>query len=76
MSLSNDIWDRSRFCRGSNSENSETGPISWTEYNIVMQFAYTLVYWQDEAHEIVNWHLGLVEVLPIFKFWKKVEINY
>ena len=29
MRLSNDIWDtcRSRFCRGSNSEKSETGPI-------------------------------------------------
>ena len=35
-------------------------------------FAYTLVYWQDEAHEIVKWHLGLVEVLPRFKFWKKM----
>ena len=34
-------------------------------------FVYTLVYWQDEAHEIVKWHLGLVDVLPRFKFWKK-----
>ena len=33
-------------------------------------FAYTLVYWQDVAHEIVIWHLELVKVLPMFKFWK------
>ena len=60
MRLPNDIWDWLRFCRGSNSEKSETitkwhlssvealpsskfwksenGPISWTEWNIVMQF--------------------------------------
>ena len=54
---------------------SENGPISWTEWNIVRNFAHTLVYWQDVAHEIVKWHLGLVEVLPRFKFWKKVKIN-
>ena len=34
-------------------------------------FAYTLVYWQDLAHGMVKFHLGLVEVLPRFKFWKK-----
>ena len=28
MRLSNDIWDWSRFCQVSNSEKSETGPIS------------------------------------------------
>ena len=34
-------------------------------------FAYTLVYWQDVPHEIVKWHLRLVEFLPRLKFWKK-----
>ena len=38
-------------------------------------FAYTLVYWQDVAHEIVKWHLGLVEVSPRFKFWKKWKLT-
>ena len=36
-----------------------------------MIFFHTLWYWNDEAHEIVKWHLGLVEVLPRFKFWKQ-----
>ena len=38
-------------------------------------FAYTLVYWQDVDQEIVEWHLGLVEVLPRFKFWKKWKLT-
>ena len=33
-------------------------------------------YWQDVANEIVKWHLGLVEVLPSFKFWKKWNWPY
>ena len=36
--LSDDIWDRSRFCRGSNSEKSETGPIPWTFCYILIKF--------------------------------------
>ena len=35
--------------------------LNWVEY----------WYWQDVPHEIVEWHLRLVEVLPRFKFWKK-----
>ena len=38
-------------------------------------FVYTLVSWQDVAHEIVKWHLGLVEVLPRFEFWKKWKLT-
>ena len=60
MRLSDDIWDWLSFCRGSNSEKSETiakwhlssvealpsakfwksenGPISWTEWNILIDF--------------------------------------
>ena len=30
-----------------------------------------MIYWQDVAHEIVKWHLGLVEALLRFNFWKK-----
>ena len=36
--LSNIIWDWSRFCRGSNSEESEPGPISWTFWYILLKF--------------------------------------
>ena len=38
MRLSNDIRVWSRFCRGSNSEKSETGPISWTFWYILIKF--------------------------------------
>ena len=38
-------------------------------------FAYTQIYWHDVAHEIVKWHLGLVEVLPRFKFWKQWNLT-
>ena len=32
-------------------------------------------YCHDLAHEIVKWHLGLVEVLPRFKFWKQWNLT-
>ena len=35
------------------------------------EILHTHWYCQDVANEIVRWHLGLVEVLPRFKFWKK-----
>ena len=38
MWFTNDIWDRPRFCRGSNSEKSETGPIPWTFWYILIKF--------------------------------------
>ena len=34
------------------------------------EILHTHWYWQDVANEIVKWHLGFVEVLPRFKFWK------
>ena len=37
------------------------------------EILHTHWYWQDLANEIVKWHLGLVKVLPRFKFWKKSE---
>ena len=37
------------------------------------EILHTHWYWQDVANEIVKWHLGLVGVLPGFKFWKKSE---
>ena len=76
MRLSNDIWDWMSFCRGPNSEKVKMA-LSLEQSGILWwNFAYTLVYWQDVDHEIVKWHLGLVEVLPRFKFWKKVKLNY
>ena len=64
MRLSNDIWDCEFFCRGSNSEKSETianwhlssvealpsakfwksenSPISWTEWNILIDFCVNI----------------------------------
>ena len=46
MRLSNDIWDWSRFCRGSNAEKSETGPL----LNLLVYFdkiLHTHYYWHD-----------------------------
>ena len=60
--LSGEALPSSKFWR------SENGPISRTVKNIVMKFAYTLV-----LRRCSQWCLGLVEVLPRFKFWKKSE---
>ena len=35
------------------------------------EILHTHWYWQDAPHEIVKWHLRLIEFLPRFKFWKK-----
>ena len=73
--LWNVIFHRSRFCRDPNSEkvkmtlSLELSGILW------WNFAYTLVYWQNVARKIVKCHLGLVEVLPRFKFWKKWKLT-
>ena len=40
MGLSNDIWDRSRFCRGSDSEKSETGPIPSSMYSRLTKISF------------------------------------
>ena len=40
------------------------------------EILHTHWYWQAVASEIVKWHLGLVEVLPRFKFWKKWNWPY
>ena len=40
------------------------------------EILHTYWYWQDVTSEIVKWHLGLVEVLPRFKFWKKWNWPY
>ena len=47
--------------------------LNWVEY--CDENLHTHWYWQDVAHEIVKWHLGLVEALPRFKFLKKVNLN-
>ena len=47
--------------------------LNWIEY--CNEILYTHWYWQDVAHEIVKWHLGLIEVLPRFKFWKKWNLT-
>ena len=43
--------------------------LNWVEY--CGEILHTHWYWQDVAQEIVKCHLGLVEVLPRFKFWKQ-----
>ena len=40
---------------------------------ILWWILHTHWYWQDVPHEIVKWHLRLVEFLPRFKFWKKLD---
>ena len=63
-------------CRASNSENVkmalslELSGIFW------WNFAYTLVYWQDVAREIVKWHLGWSRFCRGSNSEKKVKINY
>ena len=47
--------------------------LNWVEH--CDEILHTHWYWQDVAHEIVKWHLGLVEVLPNFKFWKKWNLT-
>ena len=71
----NVIFHRSRFCQAPNSEkvkmalSLELSGILW--WNFAKKKKKKKRYWQDVAHEIVKWHLGLVEVLPRFKLWKK-----
>ena len=40
MRWSNDIWDRSRFCQGSDSEKSETGPIPSSMYSSLSKISF------------------------------------
>ena len=47
--------------------------LNWVEY--YDEILHTHWYWHDAAHEIVKWHLGLVEVLPRFKFWKQWNLT-
>ena len=43
-------------------------PLNWVEY--CDEILHTHWYWHDVAHEIVKWHLRLVEDLSRFIFWK------
>ena len=43
--------------------------LNWVEYFDKLLRKHW--YWQDVPHEIVKWHLRLVEFMPRFKFWKK-----
>ena len=79
-SSSVDILPSSRFWK------SKNGHISGTEWNNLMKFAYTLVYWQfdnilqtnwcwkDLAQGIAKWHLLSVEALSSAKLWKKMKM--
>ena len=54
MRLSNDIWDRSRFCRGSNSENKWNWPYL---LNVLVYFdniLHTHYYWHDQEKGIAK----------------------
>ena len=48
--------------------------LSWVEY--CDESLHTHCFWYDVAHEIVKWHLRLVEVLPRFKFWKQWNLTF
>ena len=48
--------------------------LNWVEY--YDKILHTHWYWQDVAQEIVKCHLGLVEVLPRFNFWKELNWPY
>ena len=47
--------------------------LNWVEY--CDEILHRHWYWHDLAHEIVKWHLELVEGLPRFKFWKKWNLT-
>ena len=47
--------------------------LNWVEY--CNEILHTHWYWYDVAHDIVKWRLGLVEVLPRFKLWKKWNLT-
>ena len=47
--------------------------LNWVEY--CDEILHTYWYWNDVAHEIVKYHLELVEVLPRFKFWKQCNLT-
>ena len=67
--LQNDNHHRSRLCRASSSEKVIMA-LSLELSGIL----HTHWYWQNVPHEIVKWHLRLVEFLPRFKFWKKLRL--
>ena len=52
---------------------SENGPISWTEWNIVIKLCIHIDIDMIVANEIVKWHLGLVELLV--QILKKVKFK-
>ena len=56
MRLSNDIWDWSRFCRGSNSEKSETELLNRLEYfdKFCRQFDFEKIYPKDLQNDIYH----------------------
>ena len=80
MRLSSDIWEWSKFCRGSNSEKSETGPISWTFWYILitlcMPITIDMVYTKglpNLAQEVckMTFNIGRsCAELQILKKWK------
>ena len=80
MKLPNDIWDWSRFRQGSNSEKSETGPISWPFLVYFDKILHTHYYWHDLDRGIAKsspknckmiFHIGRgCAELQILKKWK------
>ena len=95
MRLSNDIWDWLSFCRGSNSEKSETiakwhlssiealpsarfwksenSLISWTEWNIVIDFCVNIDILSKSSQRDceMSFFIGLsFAELQILKKWK------
>ena len=63
---------------GSGELKSETGPIPWTFWYILIKFCIPItigiIYTEglpNLAQEIAKWHLTSVEAVPSSKFWKK-----
>ena len=52
----------------------DNGAISWTEWNIVMKFCINIDIDKMYPMRLSKWHLRLVELLPRYKFWKKVKL--
>ena len=67
------FFHRSRLCRAPNSEKVKMA-LS-LELSGILWWNFAHWYWHNVANEIVKWHLGLVEILPRFKFWKQWNLT-
>ena len=75
MRLSNDIWDRSRFCRGSDSEKSETGPIPSSMYSSLSKISFLSLLWCPSVSSVFTNNFlwtSFVGVFTLAHLWTRL----